>query len=46
MLKKKIKNKKKFFKNPYYKKDTSNLMIKYLEKLNYENLIQKTFYKI
>ncbi len=46
MLKKNIKDKKKFFKNPYYKKNTSNLMIKYLEKLNYKNLIQKTFYKI
>ena len=46
LLKKKIKNKKKFFKNPYYKKNTSNLMITYLENLNYKNLIQKTFYNI
>ncbi len=39
-------NDKKLFFNPYFKKNTSKLIIKHFEKLNFKNLIKKSFYDI
>jgi len=46
LLVKRASNKKKYFFNPYFKKDTSKLIVRQLEKINYQNLIQKRFFDI
>ena len=46
LLKSKISIKNNFFFNPYYKKNTSKLILQSLEKINFEKLIQKSFFNI